>query len=239
MRVPTMHIPDGFIDVPTAVGFFALAVIIAGLALRGTRSVLDDKSAPLAGLAAVFIFAVQMLNFPVAAGTSGHLMGGALAAILVGPSAAILAVLVVLVVQAIVFHDGGLVALGLNIFNISIVAALSAWIVFVALRKVLPKTRTGILISTGVAAFISVPLSALGFVLQYAIGGTTTLDLGAVTVAMVSVHVLIGLGEAAITVLTVGAVLSVRPDLVYGAQGILKKTELIINSDDPANPSKA
>lgn len=239
MRTPMMHIPDGFIDVPTALGFFAAAVLIAAVALRGTRSTLDDKTAPLAGLAAVFIFAVQMLNFPVAAGTSGHLMGGALAAILVGPSAAILAVLVVLVVQAIVFHDGGLIALGLNIFNISIVAALSAWVVFVALSKFLPKNRLGLLTATAIAAFISVPLSAVGFVAQYAIGGTTTLDLAAVTTAMISVHVLIGLGEAAITVLTVGAVLSVRPDLVYGARNVLPKTTLIVGSQDPAAPAKA
>ena len=239
MRTPLMHIPDGFINVPTALVFLALAVLIAGVALRGTRSALDDKTAPLAGLAAVFIFAVQMLNFPVAAGTSGHLMGGALAAILVGPSAAILAVLVVLVVQAIVFHDGGLVALGLNIFNISIVAVISAWLVYSVVTKVLPKTRLGVLTGTALASFISVPLSAMMFVVQYGIGGTTSLDLGAVTAAMLSVHLLIGLGEAAITVMTVGAVLSVRPDLVYGARRVLKKTELIVQSNEPANPSKA
>jgi cobalt/nickel transport system permease protein len=235
-RVPVMHIPDGFIDVPTAAGAALLTIAITALALRGSRRSLDDATAPLAGLAAVFIFAVQMLNFPVAAGTSGHLIGGALAAILVGPHVAVLALVVVLSVQAIVFHDGGLVALGLNVFNIGIVAALVGWIVFRGAMRLLPKTRSGALIATGAAAFISVPVSALAFVVEYAIGGTTTLPIASVATAMLSVHVLIGIGEAAITVMTVGAVLSIRPDLVYGARGLLPTTTLVTGTAPAATP---
>jgi cobalt/nickel transport system permease protein len=236
IRVPAMHIPDGFIDIPTAAGAALITVAVTALALRGSRRTLDDATAPLAGLAAVFIFAVQMLNFPVAAGTSGHLMGGALAAILVGPHVAVLALVVVLSVQALVFHDGGLVALGLNIFNIGIVAALVGWFVFRGVMRLLPKTRSGALIATGAAAFLSVPISALAFVIQYAIGGTTTLPIASVATAMLSVHVLIGIGEAAITVMTVGAVLSIRPDLVYGARGLLPTTTLVTGSAPAATP---
>jgi cobalamin biosynthesis protein CbiM len=112
-----MHIPDGFIDIPTSSAFVALAGAGVALSLRGARSSLDDKTAPLAGLTATFIFAVQMLNFPVAAGTSGHLLGGALAAVLVGPFTATLALTVVLLMQALLFADGGLTAIGLNVFN--------------------------------------------------------------------------------------------------------------------------
>jgi cobalt/nickel transport system permease protein len=234
---PAMHIPDGFIDVPTAAGAAAITAVVAAIALRRSRQTLDDATAPLAGLAAVFIFAVQMLNFPVAAGTSGHLMGGALAAILVGPAAAVLALIVVLSVQAVVFHDGGLVALGLNVLNIGIIAVLVAWVVFRMAMRVLPKTRGGALAATGLAAFISVPVSALAFVVEYAIGGTTTLPIGSVAVAMLGVHTLIGIGEAVITVLTVGAVLSVRPDLVYATRGLLRGTDLVTDSTPPAAPA--
>lgn len=237
LRMPAMHIPDGFIDVPTSAIFGLLTVVVAAWALRGSRQYLDDALAPLAGLAAVFIFAVQMLNFPVAAGTSGHLMGGALAAILVGPHAAVLALVVVLAVQALVFHDGGLIALGLNVFNIGVIASLVAWLVFRAALRVLPRNRTGVLVATAVAAFISVPASAAMFVVQYAMGGTTTLSISAVMTAMLSVHVLIGIGEAVITVLTVGAVLAVRPDLVYGARDLLPKTTLRVDSGAPVTPA--
>ena len=237
--VPRMHIPDGFIDVRVSALYAAIAVVVSAMALRSSRKVLDDATAPLAGLIAVFVFAVQMLNFPVAAGTSGHLMGGALAAVLVGPGAGMLAVTVVLLVQGLVFHDGGLTALGLNITNMAILSTLAGWIVFRAVSKVLPKTRGGFLTAAGIGAFVSVPVSAAGFVLEFALGGTTSLSLSAVASAMLSVHVLIGIGEAIITVLTVGAVLSVRPDLVYGIRGILPTTSLVITKDEPATPTKA
>jgi cobalt/nickel transport system permease protein len=237
--VPGMHIPDGFIDIPTAGAAVAIAAAVTAVALRGARRTLDDATAPLAGLTAVFIFAVQMLNFPVAAGTSGHLMGGALAAILVGPSAAVLALLVVLSVQALVFHDGGLVALGLNVLNIGIIAVLVGWLVFRLVLRALPRTRSSVLVATGLAAFISVPVSAGAFVVQYAIGGTTTLPITSVATAMLSVHALIGIGEAAITVLTVGAILSVRPDLVYGARDLLPSAVLTIDTTAVATPAAA
>ncbi len=116
-----MHIPDGFIDIPTSTAFAALAATGVALSIKGAKSTLDEKTAPLAGLTATFIFAVQMLNFPVAAGTSGHLLGGALAAVLVGPYAATLSLTVVLLMQGLLFADGGLTAIGLNVFNMAII----------------------------------------------------------------------------------------------------------------------
>ncbi|MEI2643355.1 MAG: energy-coupling factor ABC transporter permease [Candidatus Nanopelagicales bacterium] len=130
MRFIAMHVPDGFIDAPISALAFVLGLGILAVALVKARTELDDRTAPLAGLTAVFIFAAQMLNFPVAAGTSGHLLGGALAAILVGPWVAMLVVTVVLTVQALLFADGGLTALGINILNMAVVTAVVGWLVF-------------------------------------------------------------------------------------------------------------
>jgi len=211
-----MHIPDGFIDLPTSAVVGLLAVGGTAIALKKAKNELDDRTAPMAGLTAVFIFAVQMLNFPVAAGTSGHLLGGALATVLVGPYAASLALTVVLGIQALLFADGGLSALGLNIFNMSILGVATSYLVFIIAKKILPKVRGSIPLAAGIAAFISVPVAATGFAIQYAIGGTGTAPASTVFAAMFSTHVLIGIGEAVITVLTVSAIMATRSDLVYG-----------------------
>ena len=125
-----MHVPDGFLDAPTSVATGVVAAVGIGLALRGARRELDDRTAPLAGLVATFVFATQMLNFPVGAGTSGHLLGGALAAVLVGPATALLCMSVVFLVQSLLFADGGITALGTNIFLMGIVTVLVGWAVF-------------------------------------------------------------------------------------------------------------
>lgn len=221
-----MHIPDGFIDAPVSAAAAVVAVGGIAVCLRRAGRELDDRTAPMAGLVAVYIFAVQMLNFPVAAGTSGHLLGGALAAILVGPYTGALAVSVVVIVQALMFADGGLSALGLNIVNMAFVTVAVAWPVFRLLVKVLPASKGAWMGAAFVAALLSVPASALAFTLEYALGGTGTYSLGTVLAAMVGTHVLIGLGEALITALTVGAVLAVRPDLVLGVRDRLPKPEL-------------
>jgi cobalt/nickel transport system permease protein len=220
-----MHIPDGFIDAGTSVGAGVLAAGGLGVAVKRATASLDDKHVPLAGLVAAFVFAAQMVNFPVGAGTSGHLIGGVLAAVLVGPWAGALSVAVVLLVQAL-FADGGLTALGLNIFNMSLVGAAGGYCIFVVLRRLLPNGRSGVTIASGLAAALSVPLCALAFVIEYGIGGTVGVSLGAVTVAMVGVHILIGIGEGVITAMTVGAVINVRPDLVFGAEGVLPPPDI-------------
>jgi cobalamin biosynthesis protein CbiM len=221
-----MHIPDGFIDIQTSAVFGGLAAAGVAIALKGARNQLDEKSAPLAGLTAVFIFAVQMLNFPVAAGTSGHLLGGALAAVLVGPWAATLALTVVLLMQGFLFADGGLTAIGLNVFNMGIIGVWVGYTVFLLIRKVLPKNKSSISIAAAIAGAMSVPAAAIGFTVQYALGATATFPVSTVLSAMVGTHVLIGIGEAIITGLTVSAVLASRSDLVFGWKNVAPKLEI-------------
>jgi cobalamin biosynthesis protein CbiM len=223
-----MHIPDGFIDLPTSAAFAAASALAVAGAVKGARKQLSEQSAPLAGLTAVFIFAVQMLNFPVAAGTSGHLIGAALAMVLVGPYAATLALVVVLIIQAFLFADGGLTALGLSIFNMAVISVWVSFAVFMLLKKIFPKTKSWLVIATFVSALISVPAAAIGFVIQYAIGANATFSVGTVLNAMVGTHILIGIGEAIITALTVSAVLASRSDLVFGWDN--KNTKLEIRS---------
>jgi cobalt/nickel transport system permease protein len=215
-----VHIPDGFMNASTSLGAGAVAAGGLGVSLRRTAQTLQDRQAPLAGLVAAYIFAVQMLNFPVAAGTSGHLLGGVLAAVLVGPWAGAICVAVVLLVQGLLFADGGLTALGLNITNMALVAGVGGYAVFLLLRRVLPATKAAVAGAAGVAAGISVVMASIAFVVEYAVGGTGGTggaSVGTVVAAMVGVHTLIGIGEGIITALTVGVVLGVRPDLVHGA----------------------
>lgn len=212
-----MHVPDGFLDAPTSAATGVLAAGTVALALRKAREELDERTAPLAGLTAAFVFAVQMMNFPVGAGTSGHLIGGALTAVLVGPWTAVLCMTVVLLVQAVLFADGGLTALGTNVTLMGLVAVVVGYGLFRLLVAVLPRTRTGFLAAAGVGAFASVPLAAIAFVLLFAAGGVADIPVGTVAATMGGIHVLIGLGEAAITVVVLGAVLATRPDLVHGA----------------------
>ena len=148
----SMHIPDGFIDSRTSLAAGVVAVGAVGVCVKQASKAIDDKEVPLAGLAAAFVFSVQMLNFPVASGTSGHLLGGALAAVLVGPWLGPLCVAVVLLVQALLFADGGLSALGLNIVNMSLISAWGGYLVFVVLRAVLPRAKSSIVLAAGVAA---------------------------------------------------------------------------------------
>ena len=221
-----MHIPDGFIDVQTSTIFAGLAATGVATALKGARTQLDEKTAPLAGLTAVFIFAVQMLNFPVAAGTSGHLLGGALAAVLVGPWAATLALTVVLLMQGFLFADGGLTALGLNVFNMGIIGVWVGYAVFLLVRKALPKTRASISLAAAIGGLISVPAAAIGFTIEYAMGATATFSVSTVLSAMVGTHILIGIGEALITGLTVSAIMASRSDLVFGWKNYASQLEI-------------
>ncbi|MFE9930704.1 energy-coupling factor ABC transporter permease [Streptomyces sp. NPDC005533] len=234
-----MHVPDGFINAPVSVAAGVAAGAAVALSLRGARRELDERTAPLAGLVAAFIFAVQMLNFPVAAGTSGHLLGGALAAILVGPYTGVLCVSVVLLMQGILFADGGLTALGVNITVMGVVTVVVAYAIFRGLLGILPPTRRSVTVAAFAGALLSVPAAATAFTAIYAIGGTTDVALGKVFTAMVGVHVLIGIGEAAITAATVGAVIAVRPDLVHGARGLTAPLKLRVDGELVDAPAAA
>lgn len=215
-----MHIPDGFIDGPTSAVAGVVAAGGIGLALVKAGDIVEDGRAPLAGLVAAFVFAGQMLNFPVASGTSGHLIGAVLAAILLGPWLGSVVVAVVVTVQALLFADGGVSALGLNIITMALLPSFVGYLVFWAIRAVLPATRGAVVAASAVTGWASVVLASIVFTAWYAIGGTGAASVSTVAAAMVGVHALIGIGEAAITALVIGAVLSVRPDLVYGARDL-------------------
>lgn len=210
-----MHIPDGFLDLPTTLGAGAAAAAGVALAMRRGERHLGDRAVPLAGLLSAFVFAAQMFNFPVAAGTSGHLLGGALAAVLLGPWLASVGLTVVVVSQALLFADGGVLALGANLVNMALLAPWTAWGVWRLARYALP-ARTGVAPAAFLAGLASVLAAAGGFVAEYALGGVGTAPIGLVAGAMLGTHLLIGLGEAAITAALVVAVVRLRPDLVAG-----------------------
>jgi cobalt/nickel transport system permease protein len=210
-----MHMSDGIVNGPTSAVFGVLALGLLAVTVSRTRTELDDRTAPMAGLVAAFVFAVQMINFPVLPGVSGHLLGGALAAILMGPWTGALCVSIVLVVQSLLFADGGLTALGLNIVNMAFLGTAVGFGVALALRRFArgPGVRLGVI--TFVAALLNTVGASLGFVVEYALGGAAGLSLGTITLAMIGLHTLIGVGEGLITALTVNSVAATRPDLVY------------------------
>jgi cobalt/nickel transport system permease protein len=210
-----MHMSDGIVNAPTSAAFGLVAAAGLGYALSRARVQLDERTAPMAGLVAAFVFALQMVNFPVLPGVSGHLLGGALAAILVGPWLGALCVGIVLIVQALLFADGGLTALGTNITNLALIGTAAGIGVALLLRRFAAAGRRGLLTVSFVAALVSTVTASAGFVLQYAVGGAGGASLTTVAVSILAVHILIGIGEGLITALTVGAVASSRPDLVY------------------------
>jgi cobalt/nickel transport system permease protein len=221
-----MHVPDGFLNAPTSIATGAIAAAGVGLALRKARDELDERAAPLAGLTAAFVFAGQMIMFPVGVGTSGHLMGGALAAVLVGPWTAILVMSVVLLIQSLLFADGGLTAIGTNITLLGLTAVAVGWLVARAMLAVLPKRPASVIPAAAAGALLSVPAAAVVFVVLFAIGGEASLPFGTLLGTMLGWHVLIGIGEGVITALTVAAVVAVRPDLVYAARGLQAPLQL-------------
>ena len=223
-----MHMSDGLVNAPTSLGFGLLAVLVLAVAVSRARGDLDDRTAPMAGLVTAFVFAVQMINFPILPGAGGHLLGGALVAILVGPWVGSLCIAIVLLVQGVLFADGGLTALGTNVTNMALIGVVTGYGVAVALRRVARRGKGGLVATAFVAAFANTVVASLGFVLEYAIGGAGGASLGTVFALMVGLHALIGLGEGVITAATVGAVAAVRPDLVYllrGAATPLARTE--------------
>ncbi len=215
-----MHAPDGFLEPGVAVVTALITSLVMVVAIRAASRELGDRQVPLAGLAAAFIFAAQMFNFPVASGTTGHLLGGALAAILLGPWVGSLVVAVVVLVQALVFADGGLTALGYNVLNMAIVPAFGGWAIFWLVRRLLPKHAGGVIGATAIASGVTVVLASVAFSIEWLFGATAPVAFDTVFGAMVGVHALIGIGEAVISAMVVAAVLAARPDLVAGARDL-------------------
>jgi cobalt/nickel transport system permease protein len=209
---PALHIPDGFLSAPVAAtGYVAMGVALV-VAVRMTDRNLSDRAVPLMGVMGAFIFAAQMMNFPVAGGTSGHMVGGALAAIVLGPWAAILVMTAVVGLQALLFQDGGLAALGANVTNMGTLAVLVGWGVYVVLRPLERFSNSGRVVAAFAAAWISVEAAALATSLQLVISDTSPFDV--VMPAMLGVHALIGIGEGLITAAAVSFLLVTRPDLL-------------------------
>ncbi|MCX6004758.1 MAG: energy-coupling factor ABC transporter permease [Chloroflexi bacterium] len=207
-----MHIPDGFIDVPVAVTTFVVTVGAIACAVKTTNHNLGEKQVPMMGVLAAFIFAAQMLNFPVVGGTSGHFLGAALAAILLGPWTAVLIMSSVLVVQCLVFQDGGLLALGANILNMGIISVFVSYYIYKGIYTLLKGNKAARLIGAGIGAWFSVVASATACAIEIAISGTSPWEIA--IPAMTGIHIFVGIGESLITVAVLSLVLVTRPDLL-------------------------
>ena len=210
-----MHVPDGFINaqVSAATGIISLGTLWAYI--RNAKNLVADKLIALTGMMSALIFVLQMINFPIAAGTSGHLLGGALAVIVLGPSLGVICISIVVVIQSLLFADGGLSALGVNVLNMAIITSLTGWFTITLWKKLFGESQFTLISGSVIAGLLSVVFSSIAFVLEYAIGGTVSVPLGNVLIAMISTHLLIGLGEGIITALIVSLLLRVRSDLVY------------------------
>jgi cobalt/nickel transport system permease protein len=207
-----MHIPDGFLSTPVALILWIVSAIIIAISLRRVSADMGERQIPMMGVLAACIFAGQMLNFTVAGGTSGHLLGAALAAILLGPWAAVLVMTCVLGVQALIFQDGGLLALGANIFNMGIIGAFVGHFAYTTLRRLAGGKSWGIFAGGFIGAWLAVVISALACALQLAISGTSPANIA--VPAMGGIHVLIGIGEGLITVGALAFIYATRRDLL-------------------------
>jgi len=207
-----MHIPDGFLDTATSVASWVVSVGGVAVAVRRVNKTLNERQVPLMGVSAAFIFAAQMMNFTIAGGTSGHLLGGALAAILLGPWAGTLVITCVLAVQALLFQDGGLLALGANILNMALIGVWSGWLVYAGLKRLLGEKSWAIFVRGFAAGWLSVVLAALLASVELGLSGAS--PWGVVLPAMGGVHALIGIGEGLITVAVLAFLRAVRPDLL-------------------------
>ena len=207
-----LHAPDGFFSLPMAIAGYVVVALVIAFAINRTRTELNERMVPMMGVMAAFIFAAQMINFPVAGGTSGHLVGGALAAIILGPWAAIIVMTAVVGLQALLFQDGGLVVLGINLFNMSIVSVLAGYGVYFIARKFGPSSK-GVLFAGGfVSAWVSVMMAAVFTAFALAFSGTSPLSLA--LPALAAVHALIGIGEGLITVFALSFIRVARPQLL-------------------------
>lgn len=209
-----MHIPDGFLNLPVSAITWVIAIGLIAIALNRVQAEYKERAVPVMGVCAAFIFAAQMINFPIPGGTSGHLLGGTLAGVLLGPWAGSLVVAVVFIVQAILFQDGGITVLGANIANMGLIGTFAGYYVYRTIRYTLGRdTWRGVGIGTAVAAWTSVVIASILVAIQLALSGTVPLNVA--LTAMAFWHVLIGIGEALITLVAVSFVWRTRPDLIY------------------------
>ena len=210
-----MHVPDGFMNVTMSAATGVISFGTLWAYVRSAKDLIADKFIALTGMMSALIFVLQMINFPVAAGTSGHLLGGALAVIVLGPRLGLICLSVVVIIQSLLFADGGLSALGVNVLNMAIVTSATSWFIVKYWIKFIGKNKTSIVTVSVLAGILSVVFSSIAFTIQYAIGGTISIPVGTVLIAMVTTHLIIGLGEGIITALIITLLMRVRPDLIY------------------------
>ena len=210
-----MHVPDGFMNVTMSAATGVISFGTLWAYIRSAKDLIADKFIALTGMMSALIFVLQMINFPIAAGTSGHLLGGALAVIVLGPRLGLICLSVVVIIQSLLFADGGLSALGVNVLNMAIVTTTTSWFIVKYWIKFIGKNKTSIVTVSVLAGILSVVFSSIAFTIQYAIGGTISIPVGTVLLAMVTTHLIIGLGEGIITALIITLLMRVRPDLVY------------------------
>ncbi len=209
-----MHIPDGYLNLPISLITWIIAIALIALSLHRSQSEYQERAVPLMGVCAAFIFAAQMIKFPIPPGTSGHLLGGTLAGVLLGPWAGSLVMAVVFIVQAVVFQDGGITVLGANITNMGLIGTFCGYYLYRTIRQALGRdTWRGMAVGTAVAAWTSVFVASILCAVQIALSGTVLF--GVALSAMAFWHLLIGIGEALITVVTVSFIWRTRPDLLY------------------------
>jgi cobalt/nickel transport system permease protein len=209
-----MHIPDGFLNFPVLLVTWVLAIGLIAISLKQAQADYQERAVPLMGVCAAFIFAAQMINFPIPGGTSGHLLGGTLAGALLGPWAGSLVMVAVFIVQGVVFQDGGLTALGANIFNMGLVGTFLGYYLYRTIRFAIGRdTLQGVVVGAVVAAWTSVIVASILCAIELAVSGTVPLTVG--LMAMASWHVLIGIGEAVITVVALSFIWRTRPDLFF------------------------
>ena len=209
-----MHIPDGFLSLPISLATWVVAIALIAIALQRVQAEFKERTVPLMGVCAAFIFAAQMINFPIPGGTSGHLLGGTLAGVLLGSWAGSLVMTVVFIVQGVLFQDGGLTVLGANVFNMGLIGTFGGYYLYRGLRSTLGfNSWRGTSIAIAISAWTSVVVASLICAFELALSGTVPLTV-AIT-AMVGWHVLIGVGEALITVVAIGYIWKTRPDMLY------------------------
>jgi cobalt/nickel transport system permease protein len=210
-----MHVPDGFMNVTMSAATGVISFGTLWAYIRSAKDLVADKFIALTGMMSALIFVLQMINFPIAAGTSGHLLGGALAVIVLGPRLGLICLSVVVIIQSLLFADGGLSALGVNVLNMAIVTSATSWFIVKYWIKFIGKNKISIVSVSVLAGILSVVFSSIAFTIQYAIGGTISIPVGTVLLAMVTTHFIIGFGEGVITALIVTLLIRVRPDLIY------------------------
>jgi len=208
-----MHIPDGFLSTPVSVATYAVSAATGGLAVYRAKKYFADRLVPMAGVCAAFIFAAQMMNFPIGGGTSGHFLGAVLACVLLGPSAGFWVMALVLTVQSLLFADGGITALGANVMNMGLIGGVLVYFILTGILKLFPREKKVFIGAVGIASWLSVVLAAAACSLELSVSGTIPFRI--VFPVMTTTHALIGVGEALITTAVTAYVVNARPDLVF------------------------